>query len=166
MGLSSKPKREFLRCISLNCLQRFRNGFIGRQRLLLPCLSTAVGRHRPRIRLSWRESSLSGLLLLPPSGSLPIISVLDDRQNHERDAHRHGKPLIACAHENVTAVTPFTTSASHSITTAAVVAVPIRCRSHPRGAVEGRKKGSCALSAIGLQCLGGHPVFVLSITET
>src|SRR4029453_13717635 len=94
MGLCLKLKRESLRCISPNSLKRFRNGFIGRNRRNPASLSTAAGQRRPKIRLFWQKSSLSGLLLSPASRLLSVISVLDDSRHREQDAHRDGKRFI------------------------------------------------------------------------
>src|SRR6266481_6346801 len=99
MGLSLKLKREFLRYISPNSLKTFRNGFIGRNRRGPVSLSTVGGQRRPKIRLFWQKSSLPGVLLSPASRLLSVISVLDDNQQCEQDAHRDGKRFIVRAHE-------------------------------------------------------------------
>src|SRR4029453_14143250 len=102
MGLSLKLKREFLRCISPNCLKTFRNGFIGRNRTCPATLSTAAGQGQAKIRLLWQKSSLSGLLSSPSGGLLSAISVLDDSRQREQDTHRDGKRFIVRAHEKLT----------------------------------------------------------------
>src|SRR5215510_5052210 len=103
MGLSLKPKREFLRCISPNSLKTFRNGSIGRNRRGPASLSTAAGQRLPKIRLFWQKSSLSGLLSSPASRLLSVTSVLDDSQQREQDAHRAGKRFIVRSDEKLTA---------------------------------------------------------------
>src|SRR6266576_5040675 len=99
MGLCLELKRESRRCISLNSLERFRNGFIGRNRRRPASLSTAAGQRRLKIRLLWQKSSLPGVLLSPASRLLSGISVLDDSQQCEEDVHRDGKRFIVRAHE-------------------------------------------------------------------
>src|SRR6266853_6758939 len=99
MGLSLKLKREPLRCISRNSLRRFTNGFIGQNRSRHASLSTAAWQRQPKIRLFWQKSSLPGVLLSPASRLLSVISVLDDNQQCEQDAHRDGKRFIVRAHE-------------------------------------------------------------------
>src|SRR5207247_7175985 len=99
MGLSLKLKREFLRSISPNSLKTFRNGFIGQNRTCPVSLSTVGGQRQPKIRLFWQKSSLPGVLLSPASRLLSVISVLDDSQKCEQDAHRDGKRFIVRAHE-------------------------------------------------------------------
>src|SRR6266436_9105288 len=99
MGLSLKLKRESLRCISRNSLRRFRNGFIGQNRSRHASLSTAAWQPRPKIRLFWQKSSLSGLLSSPASRLLWVISVLDESQHCEQAVHRDGKRFIVRAHE-------------------------------------------------------------------
>src|SRR5215467_2970758 len=98
MGLCLELKRESLRCISPNSLKTFRNGFIGRNRTCPASLFTAAGQRRPKIRLPWQKSSLSGLLSSPASRLLSFISVLDDNQQRE---HRDGKRFIVRAHEKL-----------------------------------------------------------------
>ena len=102
MGLSLKPKREFLRCISPNSLKRFRNGFIGRNRRRPASLSTAAGQRRLKIRLFWQKSSLPGLLSSPAWGLLWVISVLDDSRQRQQGAHRDVERFIVRAHEKLT----------------------------------------------------------------
>src|SRR6266566_6145879 len=99
MGLWLELKRESLRCISPSSLKRFRSGFIGRNRTGPASLSTAAGQRRPKIRLFWQKSSLSGPLSSPAWGLLSVISVLDDSQQCEQDVHPDGKRFIVRAHE-------------------------------------------------------------------
>src|SRR6476469_6401150 len=99
MGLSLKLKREFLRCISPNCLKRFRNGFIGQNRRRPASLSIAAGQRQPKIRLFWQDSSPPRLLSAPPWDLLSIMSVLDDSQQYEQAVYRGGKRLIVRARE-------------------------------------------------------------------
>src|SRR5262245_24975641 len=103
MGLSLELKREFLRCISLNFLETFRNGFIGRNRRNPASRSTPAWQRRSKIRPSWQNSSLPGLLSSPPWRLLLIISVLDDSQQYAHDRHRDGKRLIVRVCEKLTA---------------------------------------------------------------
>ena len=102
MGLSLKPNREFLRCISPNSLKTFRNGFIGRNRRRPASLSTAAWQRRLKIRLFWQESSLPGLLSSPAWGLLWVISVLDDSRQRQQAAHRDEERFIVGAHEKLT----------------------------------------------------------------
>src|SRR5882724_1897677 len=94
MGLSLKLKREFLRCISRNSLRRFRNGFIGQNRSRHASLSTAAWQPQQKIRLFWQKSSLPGVLLSRASRLLSVISVLDDSQQRNQDAHRDEERVI------------------------------------------------------------------------
>src|SRR4051812_1853188 len=99
MGLSSKPKPESPRCISLSSLKRFRNGFIGRNRWRHVSLSIAAGQQRPKIRLFWQKSLLPGLVSSPPSRLLSVISVRDSSRQR---AYRGEEPPIVRAHEKLT----------------------------------------------------------------
>ena len=102
MGLCLKLKRESLRCILPNFLKRFRKGFIGQNRRRPASLSIAAGQRRPKIRLSWRESSLPGLLSPLAWGLLPIISVLDDSRQREQHAPRDEERFLVSAPKNLT----------------------------------------------------------------
>ena len=110
MGFSLKLKREFLRCISSNSLKTFRNGFIGRNRRRPASPSIAGGQPRPKIRLLWQKSSLSGLLSWPASGLLSVIFVLDD--NHQRK-YRDEKRFIVRADEKLTAFSELQRTINH-----------------------------------------------------
>src|SRR5262245_64388437 len=99
MGLCLELKRESPKCISPNSRKRSRNGFTGRNRRRPASLSTAAGQRRAKIRLFWQKSSRPGLLLSPAWGLLSVISVLDDNQQREQDAHRDEKRFIVRAHE-------------------------------------------------------------------
>src|SRR4051795_12547840 len=103
MGLSSKPKPESPRCISLSSLKRFRNGFIGRNRWRHVSLSIAAGQQRPKIRLFWQKSSLPDLVSSPLSRLLSVISVPDSSRQRQQRAHRDEERSIVRAHEELTA---------------------------------------------------------------
>jgi hypothetical protein len=64
---------------------------------------TAGGQRRPKIRLFWQKSSLPGALLSPASRLLSVISVLDDSQQRNQDAHRDEERIIVRAREKLTA---------------------------------------------------------------
>src|SRR6516164_7963795 len=102
MGLCLELKRESPRCISPNSLKRCRNGFIGRNRNRPVSLSTAARQRRPKIRLFWQKSTLSGLVSSPAWDLLSITSVLDDSRQRDQDAHRDRKRFIVRVNEKLT----------------------------------------------------------------